>query len=370
LKLEEFALERIQSVWEHSVEINLAESGIEPVKLSEIVDIEALRDVKLGYPQTNGSIELRRHIASMYGGATEDNIVVTNGGSEANMVTVWNLKQESGDRDEIVIELPNYMQIWGVAGAFGLKRKSFWLRAEDNRWVPDIEGLKEKVSRKTLAIAVCTPNNPTGSVMKSEHLRAIAEIAEDCGAIVLSDEIYRGAELSGDMSPSMWDHSDNVIVTGGLSKVFAAPGLRIGWVVSKMEGKASEMWAYTDYTSISPSLLGDRLGQIVMQPSVRERIIERSRNILRRNWTIVSEWLKNNANLFECIPPEASAICLIKYEHELDSEALAERLIKEKSVLIAPGDHFLVPKHFRLGYGHDASKLEAGLQRVAELMRA
>ncbi len=368
MRLDTFELERIQSLWEHHVEINLSESGIEPLNLTDLVELDSLGTMRLEYVQTNGSVPLRRNIASLYRGATEEQVLVTNGGSEANLVAILNLSHEDPERRQIVVGLPNYMQIWGVAGLLGLRREGFWLKRTDGRWAPDLEALKECVSDRTLAIAVCTPNNPTGAVLRADELRAIGEIAEDCGAWVISDEIYRGTELDGRDSPSMWDYCENAIVTGGLSKAYAAPGLRIGWIVSRSARKTHEMWAYTDYTSITPSVFGDRLGTIILDPEVRVRVLARSRRILNENWSVVSDWLDQHGSMFDCVAPEATGICIVRYDRAISSTVLADRLIGEKSVLVAPGDHFLMPQHFRLGYGHDPADLAEGLRRITELL--
>jgi hypothetical protein len=373
VKLDEFHLERIQSEWENIVEYNLSESGIEPLRINELVPHNAMQkailETKLGYPQTNGSIPLRKNISALYAGATENNILVTNGGSEANMVSIWNMLHEGEDRKDIVIELPNYMQIWGYSRALGANVKSFWLKNEDNVWVPDIEGLKHLVSKKTRLIALCNPNNPTGAVMKEDHLKAIADIAEDCGAWILSDEIYSGAELISQRTPTMWDYYDKVLVTSGLSKVYALPGLRIGWIACKDEDKTTELWAYSDYTSIAPSMMGDVLGQIALETEMREFIEKRTRQILKENWSAMENWLEENEGMFSCIHPEASPVCLVEYHEDIKSTNLADRLIEEKSVLIAPGDHFLLPQNIRVGYGHDKKKLVKGLSLIADFLK-
>ena len=89
MKLETFALERLQSTWENRVAWNLSESGVQPLRLMELADTEALRDAvlaqELGYPQTNGTAALRTAIAALYDGATPDHVQVTNGGSDLEL---------------------------------------------------------------------------------------------------------------------------------------------------------------------------------------------------------------------------------------------------------------------------------------------
>src|SRR5215469_3986736 len=99
-------MERMQSTWENIVKHNLSESGVHPVALQELVtdprDLEAMLQIELGYGQSNGTIELRNRIAAMYPGASADNIMVTNGSSEANFLATWMLIEPG---DEMVIML-------------------------------------------------------------------------------------------------------------------------------------------------------------------------------------------------------------------------------------------------------------------------
>src|SRR5262252_2960470 len=130
MKLEPFALERFQSIWENRVAWNVAESGVHPLRVSELADTDAFRaavlEQDLGYPQTNGTAPLREAIAAMYAGATIDHVQVTNGGSEANCVLLMRLVEPG---DEIVFMSPNYMQVAGLARTLGATVKP-WRAAE------------------------------------------------------------------------------------------------------------------------------------------------------------------------------------------------------------------------------------------------
>ena len=203
-----------------------------------------------------------------------------------------------------------------------------------------------------------------------KDLKAIAEVAQDANAWVLSDEVYRGAELTGPLTPSMLELYDQTLVTSGLSKAYGLPGLRIGWVVSPRKEFIYDLWSLTDYTSIAPSSLSDYLATIALQPKTRQQILERTQGILRKNWPIVQKWLNTHETLLTCIPPKATAICLPKYHANIESEKLAHRLIQEKSVLVPPGDHFQMPRHLRIGYGYNTDKLTTGLGHIADLLQA
>lgn len=374
MKFERFELERIQSEWEHRVKYNLAESGVKALRLCDIIDDADLQrqflKQNLGYPQTNGTIPLRELISSQYGDFTADHVTVTNGCAEANFITLLGLRQQHGDRNEMVMMLPNYLQLWGLGNALNYRMKPSFLHASETEWTLDIEELKHLISRKTGLIAICNPNNPTGAVMDKDTLKAIAELAADVNAWVLSDEVYRGAELTGPITPSMLEFYDQTLVTCGLSKAYGLPGLRIGWIISPNPDFIYDLWSLTDYTTIAPSLLSDMVATIALQPANRKKILDRTQTILCKNWLIVSQWLKEHQELFDCIPPKASAICLPKYHAPINSDDLAHQLIQDKSVLISPGDHFQMPNHLRIGFGYNGDKLATGLRLITELLEA
>ena len=116
MKIEPFEMERMQSTWENLVELDMSESGVRPLTLRELVamgfDLEEFLDQPLGYSQSNGTIELRERIAAIYPGARVDQIEVTNGTSEANYLVALS---QLGPGDGFAMELPNYMQMPGVA---------------------------------------------------------------------------------------------------------------------------------------------------------------------------------------------------------------------------------------------------------------
>ena len=145
IKLESFAMERLQSTWENRVEWNVSESGVHPLRVEELADdpasVAALMTQALGYPQTNGTVELRSAIAAMYPGATPDHVEVTNGGSEANCLVLLHLVEPG---DEVVVMTPNYMQVPGLARGLGAAVKN-WPLVSGSRWTTDLDSLSALV---------------------------------------------------------------------------------------------------------------------------------------------------------------------------------------------------------------------------------
>jgi len=363
-----FDMERMMSKWENVVEYNLSESGVYPVTVRELVDdpamVEELLATELNYPQANGIIELREHIAALYPGATPDNVLVTVGCAEANFITLQTLL-EAGD--EMVVMLPNYMQIWGIGHNFGFRVRAFHLK-EERGWAPDLDELNEAVSEKTRLIAVCNPNNPTGYVLTPEEMDAIVAAAERAGAWLLADEVYSGAErLTDTQTPSFWGRYDRVLAMNSLSKAYGLPGLRIGWVVGPAD-IVDEIWARHEYTTISTTMLANRLAAIALSPQVRPRLIQRTRDYIRRGFSILDEWLESHEGTFTLVRPQAAAIAFARYHLDVNSTEFVERLMREKSVFIVPGDHFGLDHHLRISFGLPPHYLQAGLDRIHELI--
>jgi aspartate/methionine/tyrosine aminotransferase len=363
-----FALEREMSIWENQVAYNLSESGVHPMTIRELVqDPEILEDLlttELTYPQTNGTIELREQIAGLYENAGSQNVLVTTGAAQANFATLLTQLQAG---DEIVIMLPNYMQIWGIAMNFGLQAKTFPLK-EDLNWAIETETFERTVSERTKLIAICNPNNPTGHILSEKEMDLIIRSADRVGAWILADEVYAGAERETEqITPSFWGRYERVFAMGSLSKAYALPGLRLGWVVTTPQ-KADEIWSRQDYITISTTMLANKLAAYALSTNVRRRIIARTRKIIREGYQNFETWRAKHSGLFNLVPPQAAAVAFVRYEREINSSILTRRLREEKQTYIVPGDHFGIDHHLRISYGLPKEYLDEGLERLYQVI--
>jgi aspartate/methionine/tyrosine aminotransferase len=368
LRIDLFRMERTQCLYENLVDFNLSESGVLPFQVEELLggadNTAKFLALSLKYPESDGSEELRQHISSWYG-AEAENVLVTNGGSEANFTTLWGILEKG---DHAAVMLPNYLQTWGLSRAFATKTTAFYLverreKGTEPRWALDIDGLHRAVTKKTRLIVVTNPNNPTGAVLNEGEMEEVIRAARRANAWLLVDEIYRGAEVRGPLTPTFWGRYDKVIITSGLSKAFGLPGLRLGWIVAPAK-LIAKLCRYHDYTTLTPTIVSDRLARIAMEPARREQILERTRGIIRRNLPRLEQWIHAHGELFSYIPPVAGAITFFRYKLPISSSALFDRLIKERSVLITPGAHFGLGRYIRVGYGYDVDYTLRGLARV------
>ena len=364
MKFPSFELERIQSIYENSVEINLTESGIEPLSLKELMnpkELEQLLNLPLGYGYTQGTPLLRQRISNLYEGADENNVLVTSGSSEAIFLSTV-LTVSKGDR--VVMMTPNYLSFNGVAEALGADVDYVPLLKKE-KWEWDLDCLDEVVSNKTKVISICNPNNPTGSVLNLEQMLKIVEIAGRVGAYLLVDEVYIGAELGSKPTKSFLGMYEKTIITSGLSKSYAHPGLRIGWIVSDKRF-VEEAWGVKDYTTIASSSLSQHIATKVLEPETISKLRSRTKVLLNKNLETFSKWVLPYSNYLSFLKPEAGGFAFVEYDMDINSTDLVHDLRKNEGVFIVPGDSFGIDKYFRIGLGHESIGFSKGLDLLSE----
>jgi aspartate/methionine/tyrosine aminotransferase len=368
MEIETFQLERNQSLYENEVEINLTESGVEALSVGELLsptEQETLTGLHLGYGYTEGSPELRAAIATWYPGADADNILVTTGAAEANFLTIWTLCQAG---DEVVFVIPNFLQIQGIARAFGVRLQSVTLDA-NRHWRLDTKALAAAVGPKTRLIALCNPNNPTGSVLSADEMADVVEIAKRAGAWLFVDEIYRGAEI-GDRpeTATFWGRYDRTIVTASTSKSLAHPGLRLGWLVAPT-AMIDEVLRRQDYVTIGTGPINQFVAACLLRPERRQKLLMRSREILTGNLGRVDDWVARWNDRVSYVPPAAGGMAFVRYDFPINSTKLSRLIRERQSVFVVAGDWFGLDNHLRIGIGGNTCTLEEGLSRIDSVLR-
>ncbi len=362
MKFPRFDMERMQSVWEHKVNYDLSESGVEALTLAEITrDPKELLKTTLGYAEGVGREATRALIAGIHPGHDADNVMITTGTSEANFLALASLVTAG---DDVVIVMPNYMQVHGIATALGARVREVWLR-EERAWTIDLDALAAVVNARTKVICVCQPNNPTAQILSQAEIQSIVRIADQHGAWILADEVYRGSERSAEESPSFSGRGPRIVVTGGLSKVYGLPGLRVGWIVAARE-RIQAALEIKDYTTIAPATLSEALTEIALER--RKPLLERARFLINERWPLLEDWAAGHSRVLHWTPPAAGAICFFSYQYPIDSMPLVDRLIREYSTMIVPGIHFRAERHLRIGFGMPSRVLHSGLAALDRLL--
>jgi len=318
-----------------------------------------------------------------YKGFTTKNVLFTNGTYEANFLT---MSEAVDSGDEIVLIRP----CWYQFAAYNIEEKQYYYccggmhpnskvhlltEQEDRNWRYDIEGLKEVVNSKTTLIVVNSPSNPTGNVTNIDEMKAICEIAEDYGAYVLHDEIYRGTEWDKPFSsPQAVNMYDKAVATNSLSKSLGFDGLRVGWLATRDTKLLERTRAVNEWLHMGQSGAISNL-QLEVALACLERkkymeLLEYGRKLGRASWDVVEEWMTAHKEMFNWQKPMAAFLSFPSYNLDIDSWEFCERLAKEPySTAMIPGIAYGMEKHLRLGVGRATPEdTKAGMEQVDKLL--
>lgn len=365
-----FLVEQWMNAWETRCAFNLAETCIESLTVSELLELSGRRDtllddllpIKLTYGDIEGSQRLRTAIAALHEKRTWRDVLIAHGAAGANALVYQALV---GPGDRVVTVVPTYQQHVSIPESLGADVQRLPLRWEDDFRL-DLDALRALVTPGTRLIALTNPNNPTGALLDATDLAAIVEIAGAVGAYVLCDEVYRQATHDGEACPpSIADLYDKGISTGSMSKAFSLAGLRLGWICGPPDVlRAAER--HRDYSTISVGRIDDLLAAIALE--ARDAILARNAHILRTNLAVLGAWVAAEPAI-TWVRPRAGTIALLKYGLDMPSEPFCVRLVEETGAMFTPGSAFDVEGTVRIGYANTPRVLAEGLQAVSAFLR-
>lgn len=349
MDIEPFALERWFAAHEHEADIMLAESGIRSLRASRF-DLDA---GDLGYViPTNGDPAFREEIAARYD-REEDEVLFTCGAQEANFLAFLSLLNEG---DHAVVITPTYQSLHSVPESLA---KITRVGLEPPEWTLDPDAVAEAMRSETALVVVNNPNNPTGRYHLRETIDALYEIAADHGAYLLCDEVYR--LLAEDPLPPVASMGPYGISTTSLTKAYGLAGLRFGWLAGPPE-VINAAWNWKDYTTISPSPIGQYVARQALETETEREILDENRTLARENRDITSKFLdRHDLDWFE--PVGVNGFVTVP-DGFATGQSFCERVIQEESVVLAPGGAFGHPDRFRIGFGLESETLAEGLSRL------
>jgi aspartate/methionine/tyrosine aminotransferase len=367
MRIADFALERYFARWEFAVDHLLCASDVQGMPMAELL---ALADAEtramwngltLGYTESTGHPLLRREIASLYDGLDADDLLVFAGAEEA-IFCLANVMLGRGDH--AIVTWPGYQSLYEVARSTGADVTLHELRA-DAGWALDIDLLRRQVTPATKLIVVNAPHNPTGMLPDRASFDALVAIAEETGAHLLVDEVYRFLEFDeGDRLPAGADALERGISLGVMSKSFAMAGLRIGWLATHDRALLARCASFKDYTTICSSAPSEVLALIGLR--ARDAVLGRSRAIVSANLERLDAFFDEWADRFTWVRPRAGSVGFPRLTVPgVGIDDWAAGLVEAEGVLLLPGSQFgFGGNHFRLGFGRtDLSEALARLER-------
>jgi aspartate/methionine/tyrosine aminotransferase len=370
MRIPDFALERYFARWEFAVDHLLCASDVQGYPMAELLaladaETRAMWDgLSLGYTESTGHPLLRSEIAALYDGIEPDDVLVF-AGAEEGIFCLANVLLGPGDH--AIVTWPGYQSLYEVARATGADVTLHELR-EDAGWALDIDRLGGQLTPATRLIVANAPHNPTGMLPDRASFDELVAVAEEAGAYLLLDEVYRFLEFdSAERLPAGADATERGISLGVMSKSFAMAGLRIGWLATRDRELLARCAAFKDYTTICPSAPSEVLALIGLR--ARDTVLERSRDIVAANLTRLDAFFEDWADRFAWVRPRAGSVGFPRLTAPgVAIDDWAAGLVEAEGVLLLPGSQFgYGGNHFRLGFGR--TDLSVALERLEEHAR-
>jgi len=346
----------------NSINLGLGEPDLDPPKEAISGMNEAASGGLNKYGPTAGIMELRKAVAewfSRYGSITGDNVMITPSGSSA-LLEVTQAFIDPGD--EVLVPSPGFVIYYPHTILAGGKPLEY--RVTEGNFLPDIEDMKNLITKKTKMVVVNSPSNPTGGVLDKATHKAILDLAEDHDLTILSDEVYDAYIYEGEHY-SFMDHLDRAVVVNGFSKMMAVTGWRMGAVFSNKE-LMNDLIKMQYHVCASPNMPA-QYGILKALP-VMENYLENARKIFRARRDLISKRI-NEIDGMQMMPPKGSFYAFPSYSFDMRSEDLANELARN-GLICTPGSSFgkYGEGHLRFSYAADEKKINAGMDILADVI--
>jgi len=318
-----------------------------------------------GYGPTKGLPELRTGIAEMLrrhnSGITAENVMVTCGATQGIMTAYQTLFDPAG---EVLVPDPGFVLYSPDALLVDAEPVPYYVWEEDG-FEPDPEMLKGLVNPRTDGIVVNSPGNPTGGTLSKSTVKAIADLAEDNGFYIISDEVYDRFVYEGEHH-SFLPYLESSIVVNSFSKCLGIPGWRIGYVVAEKE--IIDQLAKVNYYAVACPSTPVQYAVAQALHDIDPSMAPHRKEYDARRRAIVS--LLNDIPGFHCALPKGAFYAFPSYDHDVTCLDLAHRAVSS-GVICIPGCAFgdAGDGHLRLSYATSMDVIRAGLEKIKDIVK-
>ena len=364
MKLVPFALEEWLATHRDSSQYDLGMSTGPKWALSELralmtaAERDAFDGAALKYCPTNGTESLRAELAGMYG-AEPGEILAFNGGAEA-LLALFFLAAEP--KANVVIPTPSFAPFVEVPKGLGIEIRRYELSLE-NRFALDADTVVQFCDEHTRLILVNTPHNPSGAVAEEAAILALDSFAKQRGIQLVVDEVYHPI-YHGAPARSAGEYS-SATVLGDFSKSFSLPGIRVGWLLERDAARRRELENIHGYFTVSTNLLGELLAEFATRN--RETIWNRTRAVSASNLALIDEWVAEHEEQLDWLRPGGSMTAFPRLRGASNARPFCAAAA-QRGVLLAPGDCFGAPAHFRMGFGFEIPDYQNALGILSDLL--
>ena len=303
---------------------------------------------------------------------TAEDVYIGNGVSELILLAMRALLN---DGDEVLVPTPDY-PLWTASVTLNGGKAVHYPCPPENGFLPDIEELRKRITPRTRALVIITPNNPTGAVYPKALLQQMVALAEEHGLVVFSDEIYDQITYDGAVHVPLATLVTKTLCAtfGGLSKVYRACGLRVGWLSFAGEkSHAKDYFLALDLMAslrLCPNVPGQYAVQTALGGHQSIYDLTKSGGRLYQTRQAVIDGIKRSRHL-SVVAPQGSMYAFVKANTPgFNDQKFALELLERQHVLVAPGTSFNVPyqDHFRITLLPDEKTMAEVLSRIEVLL--
>jgi aspartate/methionine/tyrosine aminotransferase len=366
MQLKPFLLDAWLDQYEHNIDFNLAAST-GPVWT--VNDILALSDEEtrhrflnhnLVYSRPAGANSLREAIAEMQNVPVEAVQIVT-GASEALVVLMWLAAEPDAN---VILPQPGFTTFSALPESLGIETRYYHVRCE-NGFRIDSDEIERLSDSHTKLILINSPHNPTGATVSDEEMENLHDFAAERGIQLVSDEVYH--PIYHERQTKSAARLPHATVISDMSKAFSIAGVRTGWMIEHNAKRREQYWNARAYFSISNTTTGEILSEIAIRK--RDIVLGKAQETATRNLKLFEGFMADHRDVLGWIPPQGGMTAfpwLISGENARPFCQAAT----EHGILLAPGDCFEVPSHFRLGFAAAGDNFSKALERFGEFVKS
>lgn len=364
MRLKPFLLDIWLDRFEHNIDFNLAASTGPKWTVNEILalaDEETRRQFlnhTLVYSRPAGADGLREGIAEMQD-VSVDAVQIVTGASEALLALMW-LAAEPGAN--VIIPSPGFTTFSALPESLGLETRFYHVH-RDNAFRIDIDEIKALTDSKTKLIVINNPHNPTGATIADEEMESLHDFTAQRGIQLVSDEVYHPI-YHGPPTKSA-ARLPHATVIADMSKAFSIAGVRTGWIIEHDPKRRQQYWTARAYFTICNTTTGEILSEIAIRN--RDAVLGKTQEAASRNLKLLAQFMTDHQHVLGWVPPQGGMTAFPWLRSGEDARSFCEAAAAH-GILLAPGDCFDCPPHFRLGFAAAGDKFPKALERFGAFL--
>jgi aspartate aminotransferase len=317
------------------------------------------------YSLSGGNLNLRETLANFYSKKwniklSKENVFIGNGGKEILFILLNLILKDGG---EVIIISPYWSSYPRIVKRTKGNFKIFKTLEKDN-FYPNVESLAKEINKKTKAIIINTPNNPTGKILREKDIKFLVEIVKKKNILLISDEVYEIYDFEGLYCSFLKYFSKNIFCVFSASKIFSMCGWRLGWCFGDPK-LIEEMKDYQADLSTSPHTLSQLVVNEILNDKNLQKYLEKNRELAKERRDIAVDFFSKKR--IDFIFPEGGIALFVKIPQRFrKASQFAKILLEREKVSVAPGEIFGEEKFFRINLAVNIEDLKEGLRRIAK----